>query len=213
MENFQKEVLVGCCLGDISISSNPNVRSARFQICHTNKQKEYTDHKYDIFKSLCSTPPKTRSEKYPVRYFNTLSREDIYEETKMFWQENIRRVPQNISDLLTEVGLSYWYMDDGTCVYINPSIRKKIRNSVIQLSTDRYPKEDVELLIETLKDNFNINSTIKHSPSMVCKDGRKRYRIYIGTNETPKFLDIVEQHIFDNVPCMAYKIKRPYSII
>lgn len=210
MNVFQKEVLVGCCLGDISIHQYGSGKS-RFQICHTDKQRDYTDHKYEIFKDLCNTPPKTRCLHYPVRYFNSLSSKAISEVTDMFWQENVRRVPQNIKEILTDVGLTYWFMDDGTCVYTSLNKYTIIRNSTIQLATDRYCKEDVELLIEVLDSKFGIKSTIKYSPSMRCKDGRQRYRIYIGTRETPKFLDIIEQRIFDNVPCMSYKIKRQYT--
>lgn len=203
MNKIQEEVLIGCCLGDISIGKISNSTS-RFQITHSIKQSEYVKHKYEIFKDLCGTPCKERGIKYPVMYFNTLGSKAIKIITDNFYNGEVRGVPQNIKDLVTSRSLAFWFMDDGTCSYVSVGCRLKTRNSVIILCTDRYSKSEIELLIDMLKTKFNINSKIKTSKSM-----KGRMRIYIGTKDTQRFLDIVEPFI---VPSMEYKIKRPYIL-
>ena len=204
MNKIQVETLIGCCLGDISIQ-NVSPKKSRFQITHSIKNKDYVEHKYEIFKDLCNTPPKEKDKKYPVMYFNSISNEEIKQITDMFCKSgNIRGVPQNIEELLTERSLAYWFMDDGTSTYNSLTPRMVNRNATIQLSTDRYTKEEVELLISALKNKFNINSKLKNSQSM-----GNRFRIYIGTKDTQKFFDIIEPFI---VQSMKYKIKRPYTI-
>ena len=176
----------------------------RFQITHCDKQKAYVLHKYKIFKYLCKTPPKKKDRKYPVWYFNTLSSSNLKEILSMFWSGNVRGVPHNVVDLVTERSLAYWFMDDGGCEYVSIAPRLKTRNSVILLSTDRYRESEVDLLIDMLDIKFGIISKKKNSKSM-----SQRIKIYIGTEFTQKFLDIIEPFI---IPSMRYKIKRPYTI-
>ena len=203
MNDFQKQVLIGCCLGDISIQKTSKTTS-RFQITHSIKQGDYLKHKYEVFKDLCNTPYKQKDRKYPVLYFNSISTKEIKSITDKFYCGEIRGVPHNIKKLISPISLAYWFMDDGTCIYNSITPRMKTRNSTIILCTDRYLDIEVELLVEMLKDIFNINSKIKNSPSM-----GDRYRIYIGTKDTQKFLNIIEPFI---VPSMRYKIKRPYNL-
>ena len=204
MNELQREVLIGCCLGDISIQEVSN-KTHRFNMTHSIKQGEYLVHKYNIFKDLCNTPYKQRDTRYPVLYFNTLSNSDIKKVTECFYNDGIRGVPQNIHEILTSPrSLAYWFMDDGTCTYNSIVKRMKVRNSTVTLCTDRYTVKEVDLLISTLHHNFGINSKIKHSKAM-----KDRYRIYIGTKDTQKFLDIVEPFI---IPSMMYKVKRPYTL-
>ena len=203
MNKLQREVLIGCCLGDISIQDVSKTTS-RFQITHTIKQEEYVRHKYKIFEDLCGTEPRIKDRKYPVMYFNTLSSKKIKKITDMFWSGNVRRVPHNIKELMTERSLAYWFFDDGSCNYVSKTPRLKTRNSIIEMSTDRYTREEVEILIEMLEENFNIKSKIKNSKSM-----GDRCKIYIGTKQTQKFLDIIEPF---TVQSMEYKIKRPYTL-
>jgi len=203
MNELQKEVLIGCCLGDIAIH-NVSSTSTRFQITHCLKQKNYVTHKYKIFKNLCGSPPKEKDRKYPVWYFNTLSSSNLKEILSMFWSGNVRGVPHNVVDLVTERSLAYWFMDDGGCEYVSITPRLKTRNSVIILSTDRYKESEVDLLIDMLDIKFGIISKKKNSKSM-----KQRIKIYIGTEFTQKFLNIIEPFI---IPSMRYKIRRPYTI-
>jgi hypothetical protein len=68
----------------------------------------------------------------------------------LFYIDKVKIVPLNIGDLLTEVGLAFWIMDDGGIG----------SNGTLNLHTDSYTLSEVYLLIEALKNNFNINSRI-----------------------------------------------------
>lgn len=201
MNKIQKEILIGKLLGDAHISKISDTK-ARFQIAQSDKQSEYVEHLYEIFKDLCGTAPKYNVGKYTTVYFNSLSSEELLDVYRMFINDNVKGVPQNIKEILTARGLAYWFMDDGTSYYAKGRQSKNIKSSVL-FCTDCFTKDDVELLIDTLKENFNIQSSLSKPPT------RKGYRIYIGTREAQKFYDIIEPFIIDS---MRYKIKRPYIL-
>lgn len=200
MNKLQKDVLMGCCLGDISIQiTSKSEQTARFQISQAERFKEYVYRKFGVFEDLCKTSPQINSpDRYPTYYFNTLSRKDIFDEVYPFFSGGVRGVPYNIKKLVTEpISLAYWFMDDGTSQYVNG----KTKSSYITLCTDRYTLSEVELLISLLESNFEIEATLKNSKSM-----GDRYRIYIGTKYSNKFYDIVKPFISHS---MEYKLKYP----
>ena len=65
-----------------------------------------------------------------------------------------KRVPESISELLTARALAYWFMDDGS------SYTKNQRRYYF-FSTQSFPLEDQERLVQALKDNFEIDATIQ----------------------------------------------------
>jgi LAGLIDADG DNA endonuclease family len=65
--------------------------------------------------------------------------------------KNIKRVPFNIEELMTDVVLAYWIAGDG-------HLHKQ--SKALYLYTNSYKKEEVELLIEVLKIKFDITSTL-----------------------------------------------------
>ena len=200
MNKLQRDVLIGCCLGDISIQiTSKSEHTARFQISQAKRFKEYVYRKFEVFEDLCKTAPRINSpDRYPTYYFNTLSRKDIFEEAYPFFSGGVRGVPYNIKKLLTEpISLAYWFMDDGTSHYVG----KRFKTSTIQMCTDRYTPHEVDLLIDTLRSNFNIKSSVRNSKCM-----GKRCRIYIGTEHSNNFYDIVKPFISQS---MEYKLKYP----
>ena len=58
ISNFQKEVLVGCLLGDGRLESRSGGKSARLRIHHGEKQKDLIFWKYEIMRNLVSVAPK-----------------------------------------------------------------------------------------------------------------------------------------------------------
>lgn len=55
----QKDVIIGCCLGDLYIRVFSNKGCLLFE----QKNKEYLFHLYEIFKSYVKTAPKERKQK------------------------------------------------------------------------------------------------------------------------------------------------------
>ena len=65
-------------------------------------------------------------------------------------RRRIKTVPLNIGELLTDVGLAFWIMDDGGSG----------SNGTLNLHTESYNYNEVNLLIRVLKKNFNVDSRI-----------------------------------------------------
>ena len=68
----------------------------------------------------------------------------------LFYIDKVKTIPSNIGDLLTEVGLAFWIMDDGG----KSSSNQKI------LHTRSYMFDEVILLQKVLKDNFKLHSFV-----------------------------------------------------
>ena len=68
----------------------------------------------------------------------------------MFYNEaGVKIIPANIGELLTPVGLAYWFMDDA---YLHKSSKG------FYLSTNSFTLAETGLLIEILKTNFDLDS-------------------------------------------------------
>ena len=63
----------------------------------------------------------------------------------IFYMDKVKIIPNNIGELLTEIGLAYWLMGDG--------FYRKNRGGVF-ICTDSYTPKEVELLVETLMNKF-----------------------------------------------------------
>lgn len=104
-----KEVLVGILLGDAHIvqrSSTSNSRLVYSQTAH----KEYFNHVFNIFMPFCVngyTPQsgiirdKRTNNTYSFLSFTTMQLPCFNEYRKLFYNLNVKKVPENIIDLLT----------------------------------------------------------------------------------------------------------------
>ena len=75
----------------------------------------------------------------------------------LFYTDKVKTIPSNIGDLLTEVGLAFWIMDDGGLG----------SNGTLNLHKDSYTLAEVNLLIDVLKRNFDINSRRRPRPPLL----------------------------------------------
>jgi len=104
----------------------------------------------------------------------------------------IKVVPKNAYENLTEVGLAFWIMDDGSF--------SKIKHFLI-LCTDSYSKEDVLYLIHILKKNFGLSCAIINYKK--TKKGTDSYRIRINKSSMPDLIKLTKNHF---IPSMLYKL-------
>nr|UEV87053.1 hypothetical protein [Grifola frondosa] len=105
---------------------------------------------------------------------------------ELFYIDKVKTVPLNIGELLTEVGLAFWIMDDGGLG----------SNGTLNLHTDSYTLSEVNLLIEVLKRNFNINSR-----KSLKRPGQ--WIIVIPKKEVPKVAELTIGYMH---PSMFYKV-------
>jgi hypothetical protein len=92
-------------------------------------------------------------------------------------------IPISIGNLLTEIGLAKWIMDDGFFKY------------GLTLQTNAYTNHEVELLISVIFKNFCINSYIRFE--------QKRPIIYIPAENLNLIKSLVLNHM---VPSTYYKL-------
>lgn len=196
----QQDILVGCLLGDANLQTFNQGRTWRLRMLQKAAHQGYLFNKYDIFKDLVSSPPiygetfDQRTEKtYKRWYFNSITSSSFRFLAQKFYtyddinQKWVKRVPSDIGELLTPVGLAYWYMDDG-------ALKWKGKSNAVRLCTDSFLEQEVNLLRNVLKDKFQLETSIQR------KDGRPR--INIKERSYPKLRELVIEHLHPN---MYYK--------
>ncbi len=95
-------------------------------------------------KSPC---PTKKGNIYKTILFYTYSLPCFSEFCKPFYSGSLKIIPNNIGDLLTPLALSYLISDDGGFC---PKSRR------VTLATNCFTLEAVQLLVQALKDNFNL---------------------------------------------------------
>ena len=109
-----------------------------------------------------------------------------------------KRVPENISELLTPRSDAYWFMDDGSRRF------KKYKNRTYinyTFSTHSFPFEDQSRLVQALRDNLSIHANIQ-------KD-RSNYILYIRSKSGNRFVNLIRPYIH---PCFDYKIQNSIGV-
>lgn len=104
----------------------------------------------------------------------------------LWYENNIKRVPERIGKYLTPLALAIWIMDDGS----------KVGNS-LKLCTNSFSYNEYLILIKALNDNFNIKATIQ------ATGAKDQYLIFVWKQSMTNFRKIVSPYI---IPSMKYKI-------
>ena len=103
----------------------------------------------------------------------------------MFYVSNVKRVPHNIYELLTLRGLAFWIMDDGSR-----------QGDGLHISVYAFSNEDVDKLMFTLQDKFNLKCSIHYNRD-------KKPRIYIFKDSMDKLRPLISPYF---VKEMLYKL-------
>ena len=104
---------------------------------------------------------------------------------ELFYLSNNKKVPENIYDLLTPRGLAFWIMDDGSR-----------HGSGLHISVYAFTNQDVDKLMFTLQDKFNLKCSIHYN-----KD--KKPRIYIFKESMDNLISLVKPYFINK---MLYKL-------
>ena len=192
LSDIQQEILIGTMLGDGHLEQNG--KGVRLRVDHGISQKEYLHWKYQAFKDLVPSEPRVirsfhkRDQRHDERFhFSTYSNGTFREWHELFYQKKVKVIPESISKILkSPLSLAVWFMDDGY---------KRNDCNALRISTDLFTRLEQERLIECLKRNYGIGSTIH-------KKG-KTYNIYIPESSAWKFVDTVRPYIIDS---LLYKV-------
>lgn len=188
-----KELVIGRILGDSSLEITQGSINARMTNNHSIKQKEYIFYLYEQLERYVKTPPKLSSynlkgKKYETYKFNTLNYRFFTELYNIFYLNNKKIIPLNISEFLSPRALAFWAMDDGYK-----------QSSSLVLCTDSFTKKEVELLINVLKTKFDLDCTLYLKNKV-----KGTYRIYIRSKSMDKFKSLVLPYFHES---MLYKFK------
>lgn len=186
----QREVIVGCSLGDLHIWKH-STYNAQLQFAQSTVHSKYLMHLYSIFNSFCKSEPKVQEislrvtgKSYSRVRFQTRTSSLFSEFHSFFFKDGNKIVPSNIGDLLTARSLAYWSMDDGSKA-----------SSGFLLSTQSFSEAEVNLLCSVLLSKFDINCNIRKQTG---------YVIYIRANSMERFRALVLPYFNES---MVYKLK------
>ena len=194
----EKQIIYGTLLGDGSLT--PSTTGYNLSLTHGLNQKEYLQWKINNLSTIIHTSYNT----YTKGNYNQASVKSIYHPflskiRNLLYENNSRKVNLKFLNKINSLGLSVFYLDDG-------SFNKNYNSRQITLSTEGFGKKGSELISDWLLSKFNIPSTIleytqkKHGYSSKQK---QQFRLTINRNESLKMFSIIKEHI---PKCMFYKL-------
>lgn len=201
LTNIQREIIIGCTLGDLHIEESLNGQKARLVFEHSIKQTDYVLHLYEIFKDWVPGEVKTRERKNGTKLIGFKTKYDgvfrFYRQ--QFYDLNKNKIVSKIlNKVLTARSIAYWYMDDG-------SLKSKQSKGVI-LNTHSFSKKEIEFLCFILNDKFQLQCKPRKQKHFINNEIRIYYQIYISGYS----YDILRKLIFDYLlPEMYYKFPKP----
>lgn len=152
LSKIQREVLIGTLLGDGYLGLSPSGESAKLQVYHSIKAKEYVLWKRNIFHNFVLSDPFYQRTNKALR-FTTIAHPSLLEFYTLFYVSGTKKVPKNIAEYLTSsLSLAVWFMDDG-----NGYLKK----NPLRISTYAFGLEGNLLLQSCMKMNFNIDVHLK----------------------------------------------------
>ena len=183
MTEYQRDILIGCVLGDAYISPKGKIR-----IEQSTRQKEYLQWKYALLQTLAypSLPreinrkhTKTK-QTYSSIYFDI--RQYFRPWRSLFYQEKQKCFPCKI---VAPISLAIWYMDDGCWT-----------GKKCVISTESFDSESIQK-IQNMFLHHNIETTI----------GKNR-KLTIRKQSHKIFFDLISPYIISS---MKYKIPNPVT--
>ena len=125
--NFQKQIIFGCLLGDLYMQTINKGRTYRMRVQQNyDEHEDYVLYLFDVFKSFCKSLPskveRSKNNTIDLR-FQTIAHQEFNDFGQLFYPEGKKILPsdQEIFKWLTPVAFSYWYMDDGGIDGANPN--------------------------------------------------------------------------------------------
>ena len=168
-----RDILVGILLGDAHIVRRSSTTSSRLVYAQTAVLRSIKD-----YKPQSKIVRDNRTKKiYSAISFTTMQLPCFNEFKDMFYLANVKKVPNNIHELLTPRGLAFWIMDDGSR-----------QGSGLHISVYAFTNEDVYKIMFTLQDKFNIKCSIHYN-----RDNKPR--IYIFKESMDNLITLVKAYL------------------
>ncbi len=182
----QKSVLIGTILGDGYLQKTGK-ENARLRLEHGFRQKEYLFWKVAELGNLFQGKPKYLERVHPIsrkvyKYFRHQSQSTPYlgKLRKIFYQDNQKRIPENIDKFLySPLALAVWYMDDG--YYYQ-------RDRCAYLYLGRVSEKDAENARRAVEKKYNLFVKILNKK-------QKGYALYFPRAEVDKLKSIISVYM------------------
>lgn len=184
LTQLQREVIIGCILGDGYLRRLPGRANAFLEINHSLKAKQYVDWKYSILKDITVSSPKKRKidqQRTGYRFF-TKQHPEITRLYYQFYEKERKKIPANVE--LTPLSLAVWFMDDGS----------KTKKGDVYFNSQQFSFKDQRRLLHALR-KWGIRGRLN-------KD-KNYYRIRIYKESIPRLIEIIKPYI---LPSLKYKI-------
>lgn len=184
LSQLQQFVVIGTVLGDGCLIASRSNLSARLQIRHKVKHKDYVEWKYQFFKNWVLTKP--RFDKFNNSwYFRTISHPNLMKIRNMFYITK-KLIPNNLNELLVSpLSLAIWFMDDGNGFKHYDGLR---------ISSYAFGQDGNKILQSCLKENFNLETSLLTD----CKG----HQLLFPKQSAKKLFTIIKPF---TIPCMQYK--------
>lgn len=182
LSSFQKAVLLGTLLGDGYLRASRSSSSARLQICHSTKAKEYLFWLMSVFDNFVFAQPDYQRSNHSLR-FTTISHQDFLFYQKLLYRNKIKIIPENIGKyLINPVSIAVWFMDDGNG-YLN--------KNAYRISTYAFNHNDNKILQTCLYSNFGLHTNLVRD--------KKGFQIYFPSkgNNSDKFKELIKPFILN----------------
>ncbi len=184
-------VLVGSLLGDACLSVNGQAYRVRFD--HSASARDYAVWKHSLLAPIahalreCTVhDPRTGREYRHVR-FDTRTLPELRWYAEQFYPNARKGVPAAIENLLTELALAVWYMDDG---------HRRQDCNALRINTHSFTCEEVQRLSDAVYHRFGIRTKLHRAVA-------KQWVLYIPSGEAVRFCNIIRHHV---PPSMEYKL-------
>lgn len=192
---IEKSIILGTVLGDGFLQKR--MHKTRLRICHSYKQKQYVDWKYQQLIRLCSRTqsPIRKNVRLGVTYsFHTQSENILSYYYNLFYNNGLKKIDNQLVDSITHpLSLAVWWLDDGNA-------RSDCNGG--RLATYGFNLEEQKILQQLLVQNFHIGTNIvRHS----IKKKKPQYYLYIPSQHFSQLIDLIQIYV-QQIPTMRYKL-------
>jgi hypothetical protein len=156
---IQTQLILGSLLGDASLYlSNENVHAVGF--CHGEAQIDYLRLKHKLLGSKQKLRPHIGGfpggkPRYQFEYYNKPYLRDVV--YPLCSQSRKKTVTRPWLDRLTELGLAFWYQDDGHCI-MGGSRRKdgSHKQAIVRIATNSFGYDELVIIINYFLERWGI---------------------------------------------------------
>lgn len=220
-EQDAKNCLIGTIFADGSLGKqrtdgSKNGTNVDLEITHTSKNLDYLQlikqilEKIDGIKCSISQHNKiTENKIYSLYRLRTNRHKWLTDLRNKIYENRIKKFPYNIYKDISDLGLFFMYLDDGTLRVRCYEGTSRIRECRITFCLDSFTIDELNQFRVFLKQKYDIDTKVyRHSKNLSLDRG---FRIWTNTFNTKKFMEIFDK-FYDLVPSMQYKFIKYYSL-